>query len=30
VVPIPLHVAPRGVLEPFEWILDRLREASRK
>ncbi len=21
VVPYPLHVAPRGILEPFEWIL---------
>lgn len=21
VVPIPLHTAPRGILEPFEWIL---------
>jgi len=25
VVPIPLHVAPRGILEPFEWIIDRIR-----
>ena len=24
VVPYPLHVAPRGILEPFEWILSRL------
>ncbi len=24
VVPIPLHTALRGVLEPFEWIIDRL------
>ena len=21
VVPTPLHAAPRGILEPFEWIL---------
>ena len=21
VVPVPLHAAPRGILEPFEWIL---------
>ena len=21
VVPIPLHAAPRGILEPFEWVL---------
>jgi hypothetical protein len=20
VTPVPLHVAPRGILEPFEWI----------
>ncbi len=26
VVPYPLHVAPRGVLEPFEWALNKLRE----
>lgn len=25
VVPYPLHVAPRGILEPFEWILNNLR-----
>jgi hypothetical protein len=24
VVPYPLHIAPRGVIEPFEWVLDRL------
>ncbi len=24
VVPYPLHVSPRGILEPFEWILGRL------
>ena len=24
VVPIPLHTALRGVLEPFEWIIDQL------
>ncbi len=24
VVPFPLHVAPRGVVEPFEWVLARL------
>jgi len=24
VVPIPLHTALRGVLEPFEWVVDRL------
>ena len=24
VVPYPLHVAPRGILEPFEWLLGRL------
>lgn len=24
VVPVPLHTALRGVLEPFEWILDQL------
>lgn len=24
VVPFPLHVAPRGVLEPFQWILSKL------
>lgn len=24
VVPYPLHVAPRGILEPFEWVLDAL------
>lgn len=24
VVPYPLHVAPRGILEPFEWVLDSL------
>ena len=24
VVPVPLHCAPRGVLEPFKWLLSRL------
>ncbi len=24
VVPHPLHVAPRGILEPFEWVLSKL------
>jgi len=24
VVPYPLHVAPRGILEPFEWVLNQL------
>ncbi|MHC4234180.1 MAG: TRAFAC clade GTPase domain-containing protein [Planctomycetota bacterium] len=24
VVPVPLHSAPRGILEPFEWILDQM------
>ncbi|MGB2984807.1 MAG: hypothetical protein WBE26_02900 [Phycisphaerae bacterium] len=24
VVPYPLHIAPRGVLEPFEWTLSKL------
>ena len=24
VIPYPLHVAPRGVLEPFEWVLSKL------
>jgi len=24
VIPYPLHVAPRGILEPFEWILSKL------
>ncbi|MCO6438351.1 MAG: hypothetical protein J5J06_14745 [Phycisphaerae bacterium] len=24
VIPYPLHVAPRGILEPFEWVLTRL------
>jgi hypothetical protein len=24
VVPYPLHVAPRGILEPFEWVLSKL------
>lgn len=24
VIPYPLHVAPRGILEPFEWVLARL------
>lgn len=25
VVPVPLHAAPRGIMEPFEWIIDRIR-----
>jgi hypothetical protein len=29
VVEIPLHAAPRGVLEPFEWIADRIQTFSR-
>lgn len=24
VIPYPLHVAPRGILEPFEWLLSKL------
>jgi hypothetical protein len=24
VIPYPLHVAPRGILEPYEWVLSRL------
>lgn len=24
VIPYPLHVSPRGILEPFEWVLGRL------
>jgi hypothetical protein len=24
VVPYPLHVAPRGIIEPFEWVLTKL------
>lgn len=24
IVPIPLHMAPQGILEPFEWILSQL------
>lgn len=24
VVPVPLHGAPRGILEPFEWVLNQL------
>jgi len=24
VIPYPLHVAPRGILEPFEWVLGKL------
>lgn len=24
VVPYPLHVAPRGIIEPFEWVLSKL------
>ena len=24
VVPVPLHTAPRGVLEPFQWVIDQL------
>lgn len=29
VVSYPLHIAPRGVLEPFEWVLDKL-QANKK
>ena len=25
VIPYPLHIAPRGILEPFEWVLSRLK-----
>jgi hypothetical protein len=25
VVPYPLHIAPRGILEPFEWVLHKLK-----
>lgn len=24
VIPYPLHVAPRGIIEPFEWVLSKL------
>jgi len=24
VVPYPLHISPRGILEPFEWVLSKL------
>ncbi len=24
VIPYPLHVAPRGIMEPFEWVLSKL------
>jgi len=24
VIPYPLHVAPRGILEPFDWVLSKL------
>ncbi len=24
VIPYPLHIAPRGIIEPFEWVLDKL------
>ena len=24
VIPMPLHAAPRGIMEPFEWILGRI------
>jgi len=24
VTPVPLHAAPRGILEPFEWVIDQL------
>ena len=24
VVPYPLHIAPRGIIEPFEWVLSKL------
>ena len=23
-IPYPLHIAPQGVLEPFEWVLSKL------
>ena len=29
VIPYPLHIAPRGVLEPFEWVLNKL-QSNRK
>jgi len=25
VIPYPLHVAPRGIMEPFEWVLSKLK-----
>lgn len=28
VVEVPMHAAPRGVLEPFEWIADRIQAFS--
>ena len=24
VIPYPLHIAPRGILEPFKWVLSKL------
>ncbi len=24
VIPYPLHIAPRGIMEPFEWVLSKL------
>lgn len=24
IVPVPLHAAPRGIVEPFEWVLEQL------
>lgn len=26
VIPYPLHVAPRGIMEPFEWVLSKIKE----
>jgi len=30
VVPFPLHIAPRGVVEPFEWVLTRLQDGRKR
>jgi len=30
VIPIPLHAAPRGILEPFEWIIDQYQVSTDK
>ena len=30
VVSYPLHIAPRGVLEPFEWVLNKLQANKRR